>query len=84
MDGSAAETLPERSRPRTHNVSQKRKPKKPIGRTYRSKDKAKCGICGLRKTMTRAHVPPKCAGNANLVKRHRWMTKGNTAGRPGA
>jgi hypothetical protein len=36
-------------------------------------EKLPCGICGVRKLMSRAHVPPQCAGNAMLVKRSRLM-----------
>lgn len=51
--------------------------RKPIGPARRSKAKAKCGVCGLSKQMTKAHVPPQCAGNEMLAKRHRLIVKGN-------
>jgi hypothetical protein len=36
-------------------------------------EKRPCGICGITKRMSRAHVPPQCAGNEMLVKRHRLI-----------
>jgi hypothetical protein len=36
-------------------------------------EKRPCGICGVTKRMSRAHVPPQCAGNQMLVKRSRFM-----------
>jgi hypothetical protein len=38
-----------------------------------------CGMCGMTKQMSKAHVPPRCAGNEMLVKRYRYMVKGNEA-----
>jgi hypothetical protein len=36
-------------------------------------EKRPCGICGVKKLMSRAHVPAQCAGNEMLVKRSRFM-----------
>jgi hypothetical protein len=36
-------------------------------------EKLPCGICGVKKPMSRSHVPPQCAGNEMLVKRYRLM-----------
>lgn len=45
------------------------------------KGKRPCGICGDKKQMTRAHVPPQCARNEGLVKRYRLMVSGNEVDR---
>jgi hypothetical protein len=54
----------------------------PIDR--RRRRKAVCGVCGHKKLMTRAHVPPQCAGNQMLTKRYRLMLEGHevSTGRP--
>lgn len=50
----------------------------------RRKRKAVCGVCGQKKLMTKAHVPPQCAGNQMLTKRYRLMVEGHdvSTGRP--
>lgn len=52
-----------------------------LGLVNHRKGKQPCGICGDRKQMTRAHVPPQCAGNEGLVKRYRLMVGGNEVDR---
>lgn len=42
-------------------------------------EKFPCGICGVKKLMSRSHVPPQCAGNEMLVKRFRLMVDKNVA-----
>jgi len=39
-------------------------------------NKHPCGVCGVKKRMSQAHVPPRCAGNEMLVKRYRLMANG--------
>ncbi len=41
------------------------------------KGRYECGVCGVTAQMSRAHVPPQCAGNQGPVTRASWM---NTAG----
>jgi hypothetical protein len=41
-----------------------------VGLINHRRDKRPCGICGVRQQLTRAHVPPRCAGNELLVKRY--------------
>lgn len=41
---------------------------------------ALCHLCGVSTTMTRAHVPPQCAGNRNPVTRSRVMIRDRTLG----
>ncbi|MDT7765366.1 MAG: hypothetical protein QOC63_4786 [Mycobacterium sp.] len=40
-------------------------------------EKRPCGICGVKKLMSRSHVPAQCAGNEMLVKRYRLMVNKN-------
>lgn len=40
-----------------------------------------CGVCGVKKLMSRAHVPPQCAGNQMLVKRYSLIGANHEVGR---
>lgn len=44
-----------------------------LGLVRQRRDKQPCGICGVKKLMSKAHVPPQCAGNQMLVKRYSLM-----------
>jgi len=44
---------------------------------YRTrKGRYECGVCGTVAKMSRAHVPPQCAGNEGAVTRGNWMRTG--------
>lgn len=50
-----------------------------LGPLMNRKGKRPCGICGEVKLLSKAHVPPRCAGNEMLVKRYRFMMSGHEA-----
>ncbi len=50
---------------------------KPFGLMRTATGKYKCGLCGQKKRMSRAHVPPQCAGNTGLVTRSHLLVRGN-------
>jgi hypothetical protein len=56
------------------------KPVQVLGLIHHRGDKRPCGICGVRKRMSQAHVPPRCAGNEMLVKRYRLIANRNEVG----
>ena len=63
--------MPSKSKRRKSRVQ--RTARRVLGLINNHGEKLPCGICGVRKLMSRAHVPPQCAGNAMLVKRSRLM-----------
>ncbi|MFF0488348.1 hypothetical protein ACFYTQ_04925 [Nocardia sp. NPDC004068] len=42
------------------------------------KGRYECGVCGTVGKMSKAHVPPQCAGNEGAVTRGHWMRTGST------
>jgi hypothetical protein len=55
------------------NRTHKNRPR-PVGLLRRGDVPTACGLCGTLAKMTRAHVPPQCAGNEGLVARVRLQT----------
>ncbi|MFY2861153.1 hypothetical protein ACOJVU_15675 [Mycobacterium sp. THU-M104] len=56
------------------------KPVQVLGLIHQRGDKRPCGICGVTKRMSQAHVPPRCAGNEMLVKRYRLIANKHVVG----
>jgi hypothetical protein len=48
-----------------------------VGRRRTRNGKHTCGMCGDIKPMSKAHVPPQCAGNRMLSKRFLLLIKGH-------
>lgn len=57
----------------------KRRANRAFGDMPGRKGKHACGVCGEVKQMSKAHVPPRCAGNELMVKRYRFVVNGHEA-----
>jgi hypothetical protein len=49
----------------------------------RRHEQAPCGVCGRVATLTKAHVPPRAAGNDEHVARNFIVANGDSGSRPG-
>lgn len=49
----------------------------PLGAVRQKAKKYICGVCGEKARMTKAHVPPQCAGNSMLVPEYKLMSDGD-------
>ena len=54
-----------------------RRSKRVLGASRSRKTQSKCGICGRKTRLSKAHIPAQCAGNTMLVKRYRTLVNGD-------
>lgn len=50
-----------------------------LGPLMNRMEKRPCGMCGVKQILSKAHIPPKCAGNELLAKRYRFTVNGHEA-----
>lgn len=50
-----------------------------LGPLMNRTEKRPCGMCGVKQILSKAHIPPKCAGNELLAKRYRFTVNGHEA-----